>query len=299
MESFIDRYFKDIDRNLNDPSSSTRYPKVDRLSDLHDISQDIFDDLSGSTMQESTLGYAEANIVIKNSVGFYLLPHGFRKFLGFEQRNSLGVATNVSGSKTHYSPSGGIQIITASRGFRINPPPQISGNETWVLQYLRAPGLLHFAKTESVTLQTVETGTPGTDAGELRLLPNYYNGMELHIYKAATGAGQIREVESFTVSGTKGIFHLRHEFDPLPTGTVWYEVIPTLPYGYDSIYAMDATLLQLDRREKFEKVRSLIKHRRKKMQAAREYVISNVVDRGPSRIRPLSQEDLMPTGRLG
>ena len=64
------------------------------------------------------------------------------------------------------------------------------------------------------------------------------------------------------------------------------------------IYAMDVALLTLPRREKPGKAASLLAQRSKKWVAAKQYFLSNVSDRGPSRTTPLKAEDLVATGEI-
>jgi hypothetical protein len=166
--------------------------------------------------------------------------------------------------------------------------------------------LLHYARASEkpasgisiVDSKTVLSGTPGTDAGELVLVDDYYNGMELRVYQGSTGVPQEREILSSKIVRGGIAFHLRHPFSPVPRGEVWYEIMPVLPYPYDSIYALDVALLALNRREKPIKANSLIKQRRQEWASCKSYYLSNVTDRGPARTLPLKMSDLAATGEI-
>lgn len=300
MDAFIERYFRALDRNLGDPHASKRYPKRERLEDLHAADREIFDALLKVMGQESLMGFSEATITLKNGVSFYQLPEGFRQFLQMERRVTEHSARDIIRTKPFYGQKYGVDVLTSSRGIRLDPAPILSADQDWTLLYLRSTGILHFAKAFAVSETSVTSGIPGDDAGEVVLVPDYYNGMELNIFREdKKAAPQRREILKFSVlDGTKGTFHLRHPFSPIPQGDVWYEINPVLPWPYDSIYAMDVALLTLPRREKPGKAASLLKQRDKKWVAAKQYFLSNVADRGPSRTTPLKAEDLVATGEI-
>lgn len=297
MEAFLERYYAGIDRHLTDPNTTKRYTKAQKLDDLHDIDRGIFESLLNVTGQESLIGYAETVVTLQNGIVFYPLPEGFRQLIGFEQRTDRYVYRRLR-SKQHYEERYGVEILTAGRGFRVDPPPLTSGDEDWVLIYQRAPGKLHYAKASDVGDKTITSGTPGTDAGELVLIDDYYNGMEVRIYSAARGAPQQREIVSYKVlSDTQAVFHVRHPW-AITSGDVYYEICPTLPLDYDSIYAFDAAMLTLDQRGHPERSAALLRHRNNRWKKCLAYAASNVSDRGPARIRPLRLKDRMPTGEV-
>lgn len=305
-KSFLERYYDSITRNLGDTNASTRYPKSARLDDLHEIDREVYENLLTITKQESILGYAEARIDITNGQDFYLFPPGFRQFYALERRSSDGKSISATlSTRPLYGSGYRIQILTAERGFRLFPAPTISDDEEWVLRYSRAPGFLHYARAKDVSDLSVVGGTPPTDGGELIRVRNYYNGMMLRIFSASQGAPQSREVVGYNAD--TGTFTLRHAFQPKPTGEVWYELLPTLPEPYDSFYSLDASILELDRREKPEKAASLLKQRAKKWKSAALYIMSNTSDREPGRTRPPKARDritygeiptFLPTGRI-
>lgn len=299
MQAFLERFYEGVDRNLGDPHASARYPKSAKLADLHSVDRQIYESLLKVTGQESLLGYAEATITLKDGVEFYKLPPGFRQFRQLEKRTTDGRVQFIIRSKPFYGSEYGVDIITASRGFRLSPPPRLDADQDWVLIYSRSTDLLHYAQTPSKPgSRTIFSGTPGTNAGELVLIDDYYNGMGLRVYSASTGVPQEMEIEFYRVLGDRGIFNFRHPFSPIPTGDVWYEIMPVLPYPYDSIYALDVALLALNRREKPIKANSLIRDRRREWASCKSYYLSNVTDRGPSRTLPLTRMDLAATGEI-
>ena len=296
MKAFLERFYEEVDDNLGDPHSSARLSKEKRLRDLHTVDRlFIFEKLIGSTLQESNLGYAEAEITFQNNVEFYLLPPGYRQFLELVRLDSEGRIISRIGSKPFHSKTYAVEILSAARGFRLAPPPILDADEAWTLRYNRAPGLLHYAQAPEVGEKTLTLGTPGVDAGEKILLPDYYNGVEIHVYSATSGYPQTRVVQ---YDPGEGILHLRTPWFPLPKAPVWYEICPTLPYPYDSIYAMDVALLNMGRRDNPAKVAGLMRDREKLWAGARSFFQSNVADRVPERIMPLRAEDAMPMSEI-
>lgn len=299
MQSFIQRFYRMVNQRLGDPHASIRYPDSDKLNDLYESDQEIFNSLLRVAGQESQMGYAEATITLTNGEAFYQLPVGFRDFLELQYRMN-GKVQGILRSKDFYSQEYGVEVLSGTRGMRLFPAVNLSADQDWTLCYRRSPGLLHHAKATDVGDDFVVSGIPGTDAGEVQLVNDYYNGMELRVYAATSGAvPQQREIINFAIRGDgKGTFHLRHAFDPKPTGEVYYEVCPTLPLQYESIYALDVASAILMARNQFEKAGALKMERRKKWVSAKQFFLANVSDRGPTRSMPLKAEDFMPSGEV-
>lgn len=250
------------------------------------------------------VGFAEATITLRNGINFYKFPVGFRNFIQLEKRAQI-LSDTVTGtrvdqiirSKNFYTPptSGRwAEVITASKGFRLYPAPVLAADEDWTLLFNRAPCMLHYAIASAVGNQSLTTGTPPTDGGEVICVPNYYNGIEINVFSEEGGSVQTNWVHNSTVSNGKVTFQLKYPWDPKPRGEVWYEIMPTLPYPYDALYALDAALPVLDQRERPGKALSLTRHRNALWSQAQKYFASNVSDRGPTRVTPASRESYQP-----
>lgn len=250
------------------------------------------------------VGFAEATITLQNGVSFYKFPAGFRNFIQLEKRVLItsdtltGTRTDqIIRSKNIYTPATSgrwAEVITASKGFRLYPAPVLASDEDWTLLFNRSPGMLHYAKATAVGNQSLTTGIPGADAGEVIKVPNYYNGLEINVYSEEGGSVQSNWVHNSTVSNGHVTFQLKYPWNPKPRGEVWYEIMPTLPYPYDALYALDAALLVLDQRERPGKAISLTRHRNALWSQAQKYFQSNVSDRGPTRVTPGSKENHQP-----
>ena len=305
MDSFLERYYQAIDRECGDPHTSTRYPKADRLADLYELDQNLFDQLLKVAGMESLMGYTEATITLVSGQIFYTLPPGFRQFIQLEYRQDNYV-TKYLRSKSFYKDIHGVDILSSERGFRLFPPPSITEDQEWTICYLRAPGYLHYAKAARVSAdgKAVVSGTPPDDGGELYLVDDYYNGVELRIYASDNNAHpQTRVVSDFVITGSslrkqEGVFHLREALSPVPEGNIYYEICPTVPLRYDKIYALSAAIAELRRRDKHVKAESLEKEWRKKWVGCTAYFSSNTLDRGPERLHPLKPEDMMPMNEI-
>ena len=299
MKSFLERFYEGVRKEIGDPHASARVTDEELLEDLHDTDALVFDDLLKATGQESLLGYSEATITFRNGVGFYQLPDNFRQLLQIERRQS-GKILDILRSKTFYEDGTGVEILTSTRGFRLFPAPSITADQEWILCYLRSPGRLHYARAGSIASKGLSTGTPPASGGELILLDDYYNGTEIRIYQAGNNAApQVNTVTDFKrTSSGRGTFSLRYEWDPMPTGEIWYETLPTVPRKYESIYMLDVAMKVLERRGKIERLGSLIARRRRLWGHCKQHVISNVSDRPPQRTRPLQAKDYVATGEI-
>lgn len=296
-QSFIQRFYEDVTRNLDDASTSRRYPLNKRLQDLHDIDQRLFEDVLMLSGQESHAGFAESTIILEHNKEFYRLPEGFRQFLALEFRETENnyVLARI-GSGTFFGLKRRAQILTSARGMRLTPAVLYSDEATteeWTLVYQRAPGYLHYAQTARVTAGSLTTGVPPEDGGRVILRDGYYNGMEMTVYDGK-GSPQTREVLNSFVDKDGMTLQPRHNFDPTPEGKVWYELRPSVPERYDSIYALDAAFLEMGRR-KIEPSRELRRQREALWNAIFKHFTSNVSDRGPERIIPPSRDLNMST----
>lgn len=292
VKPFLERFYASIFRKIGDAHESDRLTKANLYQQLTTVNQQIFDQLIGLTLPESTFFYAEAEIVLEDGVSFYRLPPGFRQFLRMETRNTVTGGTEfMLGSKSHYGYGRGIEILSGNRGFRLYPPPILSGNQTWIMKFLRGPGLIHHARAKRVGDKIVVGREPDEDAGELVRVNDYYNGLDLRICDTLE-TGEILNFDATTLT-----FHLRHSWDTVVGDDVCYEVCPCLPYPYDSIFACDVAIeIMSDRPKLVEKIVAQLPIREKAWNAAVEWVVSNVADRPPKRIYPPGPYDLMPDG---
>lgn len=290
MEAFLQRFYEEVKDNLADPHTSARLTMSKLLRDLHAADRDIFEQLLKATLQESNLGFAEATIPFVLKQEYYILPPGFRKFLRLV-RFQNGIAIDAIGSKSHYQSRYAIEILTGDRGFRIQPA--LLEATDWTMYYSRAPGQLHYAKAERVTETSLICGTPPVGGGEVVTLDDYYNGMEARIFKAGVGVLQTRVIKNSRVVDGKVVLFLRNAWIPTPSGEVWYELCPTLPPPYDSLYALDVALLNMSRRARPDRAQELLLQRAKKWDSARSVIQSNVADRPPERTLPQRGADRM------
>lgn len=292
MDALIQRFYDDVRRNLDDPASSDRFPASDRLKDFHDFDRRYFEELLLLSGDDNLIGYAETSFSLVSGQEFYLLPEGFRNFLALEKRDSSGYPLNRIGSKAFYREGPGFTILTSARSLRIFPAPTLTETEEWTLIYQRAPGFIHYARPTAITASSLTTGTPASDAGEVFLQDGYYDGMQVRIFKADKGALQERDIISSKVVDGQVVFNLRHAWNPLPMGEVWYELVASIPLQYDSIYGLDVATLQIGRRKQ-EPASMLIKHRDSLWHSINQWVLSNVSDRGATRLGPIEGQ---PTG---
>lgn len=291
MKSFLDRYYEEVDDNLNDAAVAVRISKEKKLRLLDSFERQIWERLLTASGQESMIGYAEATITLKDNKEFYLLPGNFRQFLDFERRvnDNPNLLTNKLPSVPHYSLSAGIEILEGRRGFRIKPRPTLGANADWTLRYLKGTIILHNATVDGIGTNWVRGKPPGTDGGTLVKIDDYYKGSIIRIHDGDTGVPQEREC-----TGSKAdsqTFVVRHDWDPIPSGNLKYEISPTLPHPYDSLYALDVAIRILGRRARSGHRRELISERAQLWEACRNFFLSNVSDRGPSRILPVSADE--------
>lgn len=288
-ESFIQRFLDEVDDNLADPHSQKRLPPAVRLRNLHTVQTRIFERLLNTAGNESSIGRAEVSFTIEADRDRYPLPPGFRNFLGLELRQD-GDPDDLRGRLRSIGPhdSGpGVEILDGQRGCLIRPRPDSDLAGEWTLIFRKGPIQLHYARAASITAYALLSGAPPTNGGELVRLPDYYAGSLIRVYQADSGAPQVRECIGNTVGDEGVTLHFQSPWDPLPTGQVWYEVCPDLPLAYDSLYAMDVALLNAARRNTSIRIRAGLRDERSELwNACRNYFLSNISDRAPSRARP-------------
>jgi hypothetical protein len=376
MEAFLERFYDEVDDNLADPHSQKRFTKDQRYRDLTTIQKRMFERLLSASGQESNIGRAEVDIEVVDGQEFYDLPPGFRQFIAFEKRID-GDPNDLEGqlfTVPTYSQEPGIEIISADRGFRMQPVPDSGWAGTWTLVFNKGPVPLHYATSgkvanmpslQSLAGYTVTTtkvtksdtftkamigetvtfsggalaattsttitdatadyiefaavtglddtasmtinadwcwlvaGTPATYCGEAVKLDDYYVGCLLRVFSATAGSRQRRYVlEYYEDPTTAGEWHykLRGEWNPVPTGTIQYEICPELDEGLDSIYAMDVASLAAARRIGIRRRAGLKDERYELMQAILATFTNNTMDRQPERLLPVRQTTVDPYG---
>ena len=198
MASFLDRYYAQVNDNLDDPDTAVRVPKPQKYELLRTIEQQLWERLLCLSTHESTIGYAESTITLQSGVAFYLLPGNFRQFYRLEKRQNAdrNLVTALLKTIPRFSMEVGIEILSAERGFRIQPVPTLSANEDWTLIYEKGPvpgfnttitSVVNQATLGEVTVATA----PPTDGGSFFALPNFYVGTLFRIYEGP-GVGQDR-----------------------------------------------------------------------------------------------------------
>lgn len=294
MQALLERFYEDVDANLDDPSTSKRITKAKKLRLLHVAEKMIWERVLMLSGQESIVGRTETTITLENDKEFYLLPGNFRQFLGFERRTDGDSSQVVAYLRSIplFDAGPGVVVLSEQRGMMVKPKPDIEGDEDWTLIYQKGPVQLHHSEAIQVSEKTLLGATPDPDAGEMVLNDGYYNGSLLRVYDAEAGQEQTREIVNFDAANKT--FHLRHAWTTLPTGTVRYEIRPTLPADYDDLYAMDVAIRILGRRSRARGRLGLKQDRRDLWEACKGYFLSNVADRAPSRLLPIDPNEVDP-----
>lgn len=279
--AFLERYFAEVNDHLNDPSFSVRTTQERKLRMLLTQEAVIWERLL-SAAEESVIGMAEAVITLENGKRFYPLPGNFRKWIKLEKRLD-GDPNHVSAilkTKHVHNTDAGVILLTAQRGLEIDPVPVFSSNQDWTLIYQKGPIIHHYGRAKYVTSMSLTAGE--TSAGTLQRINNFYAGSMLKIFDADTGAPQIMEVISS--QGAAGSFQFRHPLDMIPTGEVWYETIPALDEGLDSLYSYDVAMAIMATRKLTRQRQLLMSTRMELFSAAKDQFMSLTTDRGPERV---------------
>lgn len=287
--AFLDRFYDEVNFYLGDPHSQKRLTKARKRALLFQVQRRIYTRLRNCSPQMSSIGWAEKTIAVVADQAAYALPGGYEEFISFQKftngdRESL---EQEMGTVTDLDGRAGILLMDSESGFRIRPTPSSVEAGDWVLNYRKGPVKLHYATAESVTADTLVCATPATaDAGELVLSDGYYDGVRVHIYSADDGFPQTRKINSCSVVGGKMELYPTVDFSPVPTGTILYEIMPDLPEGLDSIYAMDVAMLAASAREGIRRVAGLAKMRTELWSDCRNYYDTKTADRAPARLIP-------------
>jgi len=297
MKPFLQRYYEGIRKHLGDPSHAKRITEQSMYEELFQIDNDIYQGLSKATGIKSRLGWAESTVVLQNGKRFYPWPPGWSKFLSFKRYDTDGREITSLNTQPEYSQQYGVENLSAERGFKLDPAPLITGDQEWTLEYLRRPGLLHYAPASSYGDYSITSGTPPTEpyGGELVLVPDYYAGLVLRVYSADVGAPQVRVIEGSAVNGSDVTFILRDKLDRLE-GEVHYEILPCLPDPEFKVHIFDAAIQFLGDRQKTAKKNDLLLLRTKAWDSAMAHATDTSMDQPATRPRRVRPKDRMPTG---
>lgn len=291
-ESFLERYYRSIHDNLSDPSSSKRFPLIDRYRTLHQVQERIWAQLMNGAGQESDLGRTEIDIEVVAEQDFYDLPPLFRQFIAFEKR--------VDGDPRHvsawlptiptYACQAGVRLLGPDHGFQLVPKPTDSWAGTWTLVYRRAASKQHRSYAVRLTPTRLTAAKPSVpEWGDQIKLPDYYAGVYVRVYFADLYAPQTKMCTGNTVAGDGTIIFEfdKTPFDPLPEGSaILYETCPELNESVDCLYAADAAILKAAQRVNVRRRAGLMIEREDYWKAARAFFGNNTADRPPERSRP-------------
>jgi len=193
------------------------------------------------------------------------------------------------GSVPTYADGPGVRLLGPGRGFQFIPRPTEAWAGDWTLCYRKGPVKLHDATLSSMASDGTSfvCGSPATNHGEVVLEPNYYAGCLIEIYSATTGAPQRRMCTASSVSGSTVTLRFDNKpFNPVPTGTMLYQVLPDLDESVDGLYALDVAILACSRRTGATRRSMLIREREDLWKAARGLYSASASDRPPERLRP-------------
>lgn len=291
MESFLDRFYAVVDEALDDPHTSKRQSKASKLRAFYNTEKTIWERMLTASV-DTVIGFTRIAVAVQNDKEFYTLPGNFRRFLAFELWSDSGnYFLRKLGTVPYWDPGPGIVLLDGQQGFIIKPKPSLSEQESWRLEYQKGPLRIHQGTAADMGEMSIEFATPTADDGELVLVDDYYRTALVHIYDAATGVGQTREVTDFNASSRWAT--LRHAWDPIPTGTVKYEVRPLIPPDYDEIYALEVAI-KIGQRRRLRGIRDLIQQQSVLWKGARSYFMDAVADRAPSRTLPPAAVEVDP-----
>lgn len=290
MESFVERYNDWLDDLLNDPGDRRRNPVAKRLRDLDAHQKSVYERILKTSQARAQIAYCEASITLRDGVTFYQWPGNFRRFLGFERRID-GNANNIGDRMRTIAPwelTRGIVLMTPERGFRVAPAPVLTADESWTLMYQKGPIHPHWgtvaaaADTVGSNFIKIPTSIP-PEQGRLVPWSQYYVGETIRILEANSGAGQAIQVDSYNPAD--GRCTLKHNFAPVPTGTIKYEFGSFLPEGYDKLVALSVALAYTPMRDRGEQ-RALLTKEWKEMYAACSHYFNNQTADRPHQANP-------------
>jgi hypothetical protein len=286
--AFLDRLYDSVYDYLGDPATTRRLTKAKILSDFDTVEREITNKLLVLGGTESTINRAESTITVEDGVAFYQWPVAFRNFIRMEKRNG-GDRNDLTGwypsIPEHRRGGVGIVVLDSQRGFEIRPTPDIGDDQSWVLVYQKGPILIHNGTAAAVTANTLTlAASPATNGGEIVALDDYYNGSMVHVYSATAGAHQVAEITDYVAS--TGVLTLRHNWATTPTGTILYEIMPTVPVEYDDIYAIRVAMRNCNRREQARRWANLKRDFDALWEAVKSWALANVSDRPSERVVP-------------
>lgn len=280
--SFIEDHIEWVDEMLGDPSSTKRTTLLKRHRDLRTHHVSIFERLLGVSSSDSVIGYTEANITLKDGKEFYTWPGNFRQFIGLERRTVLtDPRTRVAklNSVPIWSRDQGIVILGAERGFKMNSPLRLSGDQVWTLMYNKRPIVLHYGTVKIAGSNFVEVNPVEDEKqGDLVERADYYNGELIHLISGAA-VPESNEVVSFQPSELR--FTFRHDFATAPAKDDRYEFRSFVPRDYDKVIALSVALYGTSIRVDPERRQPLKEEFRELFHAAKNYFRSVTTDRPP------------------
>lgn len=287
-DSFLTRFLSEVTECLQDPSTSKRYPTAQRISDLAHVQEGIFTRLLNGAGAESELGYTEKLITFVEDQEYYRLPPLFRQFKRLELRdgNDPRIVLHWLPSLDTFGTGPGVRILRDQNTFQVVPKTPANWVGDWTLCYRRGPARLHDGTAQANDATSIDCPAVPTN-GEIVTLEDYYAGCVVNIFDGDDGFPQTNVCTGSHFETDHVVLEFDGQaWDPVPTGTVKYEIMPELPLPLDSLYALDTAIMACARRPTLRRRAGLLLERDDLWRSARNYYANTVMDRPPRRTAP-------------
>ncbi len=235
-QGFLSVVSEKIREYIDEPGTSTKFSDARILDMMRRAFADIIDDVNRASLEKIR---ARVDVTVVADRREYALPPYMGQFLEFKKLSDDGDIEWEEIARHPLSPWG--------PGFTIEGPllrldPVWKTGYTMRIDYVPTGAAKIFetgtAQATTVTASTIKPGS-AVDAGAVDKHKNAYLGYIVRVLSDGTGTDQERVVSSEDrTTQAQPIFTVKPDFDPTPTSTVLFEMLPAYAYRFEDLVAL-------------------------------------------------------------
>jgi len=232
-ENFLSRMITSIRNYTDEPALNEKYTDALMVAEIEKAYPPIFNELNRNRNEDPIT--AKTTLTIVTGTTNYQLPAHVGEIMGQYKEDTESGTKVFYCSQVRYNPLG--KIIWLEGNTVCVQPNYFSDGTTITVEYLpTGTARLHYGTCSLNATGTVATFGTNPSLGTLDTHGNAYAGCVLRILSATTN-NYIQERTISSYDNTTRAATLSVALDPIPTGTIYYEICPPLNRGLDDVIA--------------------------------------------------------------
>ena len=264
-DSFLSRAIVDVQEATDEPTMKAKYPPARIIEHLEKAYILVLNEINRNSR---TPAVAKIVKTIASGTSAYALPHTIGSIHGIYQAGSTGGKVFFD-SRSKYNPAGR-RIWIENQTLHIQTADIYGLGTEITIEYI--PSGIARLHNGTCTLNTDgDVATFGTvpNAGILDTHHEAYAGSILRILGASGTGNYLQERVITAYDETAREATLDVPLDPIPTGTIYYEIAPAISKGMDTVVALYAAHKIMSNEGNVKRASSILKSYRNEIRNVR------------------------------